>query len=84
MSYALTVGVCSKYLMAQKILRSSVQKTTVNKDYDTSDISPYVGYNHTMKDILTDPALLYIYWVYGMIGLSAFMICLSVYEYFKK
>ena len=31
MSYALTVGVCIRYPMAQKRLRSSVQNARVNK-----------------------------------------------------
>lgn len=41
MSYAMTVAVCIKPSIIQKILPSNVQNATANKDYDTSDISPY-------------------------------------------
>lgn len=41
MSYAMTVAVCIKPSMGQKMLLSNVQNATANKDYDTPDTSPY-------------------------------------------
>jgi len=37
-------------------------------------------YNQTMND----PYILYIYWLYGMIGLSVIGIILGIIEYFKQ
>jgi ribosomal protein L22 len=63
MYYALTVELCIKPHM-EKTLRSSVQNARANKDYDTSDISPYqayvaigVCYTRHYDTVLTSPAI---------------------------
>lgn len=42
MSYAMTVVVCIKPSMVEKMLQNNVQNATAYKDYDTPDTSPCV------------------------------------------
>jgi hypothetical protein len=41
------------------------------------------GYTKTMQHILNDPYILFIYWIYAMLGLSGLAIIWATIEFFR-